>query len=379
MDTRPRLRWKLTTIALFTISWGTSPLAKANLMSFTTIDALPGTSLISPGGISADGSVIVGSGIIGANNQFGFRWTSQTGIQMLQPYAGDIWSQAYEVSADGNTIVGATKLTISSSRGVRWTTLSNPQLITDGQGAPLQVVNGVSGDGSAVIGSTVQHGYLANADGVLILPGLSSGHDTKPYGISNDGLTVAGYSTNSSNQMRAVRWTQAGGTQDLGVLPGFTNSWALDVSGDGSTVVGRLEGSGDSSSVRAFRWNSQGGLQNLGKLPAYSYTQPTSTSVDGEIVVGIAADPIQNRAWIWTPQSGMQDLTDFLAPVIPSDIIFSTVIVSDDGRVLTGYASIAGQRTAWIAEIPEPATGTFLQAGLSIWISVRRRRKNRSV
>jgi probable HAF family extracellular repeat protein len=56
---------------------------------------------------------------------------------------------------------------------------------------------------------------------------------------------------------RAFRWTEAGGLQDIGTLPGFVGGYAYGVSADGAVVVGyALQSARDN--WRAFRWTAFG-------------------------------------------------------------------------------------------------------------------------
>lgn len=106
-----------------------------------------------PMGISADGSIIVGYGV-GTAGQFGFRWTSLTGLQTLESYQGDPGSRAYDISPDGTVIVGITRISIASERAVSWSSIDNPQLITIAEGIPLNEARGVSANGSTIVGAT---------------------------------------------------------------------------------------------------------------------------------------------------------------------------------------------------------------------------------
>lgn len=349
--------------------------AYAEPMSFTTIGSLPGGSFTRPTGISADGSTIVGYGV-GAAGQFGFRWTRLGGLQVLQPFLGDPGSRAYDVSADGSTIVGITRVSTGNERAVKWTSPDDPQLITNEVGNPLRSVFGVSADGSSIIGKATFDGYLISENGVFVLPGLTLSGDTNPFGISNNGTVVVGTSSDSTNHGRAVRWTEVDGLQNLGVLPGFDTSWAWEVSADGSTVVGWLDR--PSYSRQAFRWTEAGGMQSLGTLPDYQSNQAVGVSADGNVITGNANDAFGNRAWIWTPETGMQDLLDVLAPVLPPNCLLVEAHVSDDGQMLTGWGSINGQGMAWVATIPEPSSGVFLLAVLALTVFARNQSRQRN-
>ncbi|GIV12363.1 MAG: hypothetical protein KatS3mg021_0645 [Fimbriimonadales bacterium] len=82
--------------------------------------------------------------------------------------------------------------------------------------------------------------------------GTLGGGSSVASAVSADGSVVVGEARNASGLLRAFRWTQATGMQDLGTLPGGNTSEALGVSADGSVVVG--EAYNASGYARAFRW-----------------------------------------------------------------------------------------------------------------------------
>jgi probable HAF family extracellular repeat protein len=87
------------------------------------------TGSINPLGVSADGSVIIGSAnrfigstlLVGATEAF--RWTQETGFVGLGvlPGASVFSSAASGVSADGEVIVGRSSFTDSGGRAFIWT------------------------------------------------------------------------------------------------------------------------------------------------------------------------------------------------------------------------------------------------------------------
>ena len=79
--------------------------------------------------------------------------------------------------------------------------------------------------------------------------------------------------------------------------------------------------------VEAFRWTESGGTQKLGVLPGFERSAATAVSDDGEIVIGLSYngfldrfapggdfrfEPTTARAFYWTEEAGMQDLTQLL-------------------------------------------------------------------
>jgi probable HAF family extracellular repeat protein len=104
--------------------------------------------------------------------------------------------------------------------------------------------------------------------------------------------------TNSAGWYRAFRWTEAGGMEDLGTLPGGTSSEAFGVSADGSIVVGSSDAGGV---YRAFRWTEAGGMEDLNVAYANllddgSYLETAQAiSPDGRYIVGTGYNAATGR------------------------------------------------------------------------------------
>ena len=142
-------------------------------------------------------------------------------------------------------------------------------------GKGLSLSTAVSADGSTVAGEgwggngAIRRRFAGHRPvacrGLGFLPGAGF---SRSLAVSADGSTIAG---NSGSE--AFRWTQAGGMQGLGVLAGATFSEASALSADGSTVVGSSSnwtGSSSTSTQEAFRWTESGGMQGLGFLPGWA-------------------------------------------------------------------------------------------------------------
>lgn len=204
--------------------------------------------------------------------------------------------------------------------------------------------NVVSNDGTTVVGRAIHPGgneafrwtQAGGMQGLGDLPG--GGFFSEAYSTSGDGSAVVGRSV-SAFGIEAFRWTQAGGMQGLGTLGGGTlgSSEAHSVSADGSVVVGF--GTSLSGRDEAFRWTQAGGMQGLGilgggHLPSQTFSsQAWSTSADGSVVVGSSASPNSAvEAFRWTQAGGMQGLGNLPGGSF-SSIALST---SADGEVVVG-------------------------------------------
>lgn len=96
----------------------------------------------------------------------------------------------------------------------------------------------------------------------------------------------------------------------IGMLPDRNESMAVDISADGSAVVGRSQGgAGSSASPQAFLWTESEGMQGLGFLPGDESSEAHAVSADGSVVVGVS----EFSSWVfeafrWTLDDGMVGL-----------------------------------------------------------------------
>src|SRR5262249_44725906 len=135
----------------------------------------------------------------------------------------------------------------------------------------------------------------ATAPFVMALGDLPGGPlNSSAAGISPDAHYVTGYG-NSATAHQAFVWTLADGMVGIGGLPGVTdNSDGADVSNTGVVVGG---------SAGPFRWTSVDGMSNLGSLPGMSTSDGNALDVsgDGSLIVGQSG----SRAFRWTQPQGM--------------------------------------------------------------------------
>jgi probable HAF family extracellular repeat protein len=326
---------------LLTILSGRS--AEGAVISFRGIGSLelgsPSHSYV--GGVSPDGSVVVGWARAPGGSNRPFRWTESGGMVDLlagSNYTGGI---ATGVSIDGLFIAGQVNM-----RAFRWTQ-EGGTLILDGTGGSWSHATGISADGSVVAGW--RSGPVAvrwtETDGMIDLgvPSLS-------LGVSGDGSVIVG---------GGFVWSEAGGARSIEGAA-FAASW------DGSVIVGRA---GEGTTPRAARWTEAEGLTFLGDPPEGEYfSEATAASADGSVVVGWATtEPLQipfafegEASFIWDASNGMRLLQNVLADEYRLDLTGWTLTgafgVSSDGRVIVGTGiNPAGRDEGWIAIIPEPS------------------------
>jgi probable HAF family extracellular repeat protein len=205
--------------------------------------SLGGVEYIS-GGVAWDTSSD-GETVVGWHASRAFRWRPSTGSVFLVPLPGDSYSDAQGVSADGSVVVGSSRGTRSVA--FRWTETAFGQPLGTLEGGLNSIAYAVSDDGNVAVGfsdsPTGQRAFRWTAAGGMenlgVLPGDTN---SQAHGVSSDGSVVVGVSIDANAaggpRYRAFVWTATTGMRELGPANGgcFTN--AQSVSGDGRTIVG---------------------------------------------------------------------------------------------------------------------------------------------
>ena len=287
-----------------------------------SLGVLPDGSSSAAFAVSADGTVIVGSG----NDDSGFaavRWVDGA-IQALGVLPGDWSSEALGVSEDHRVIVGYSDSGQVQS-AVRW---------IDGVIQPLAALPrranseayGVSADGSVIVGKSGNYAVRWVNGVIQKLNGASAA-----TAVSADGRVIVGDGIST-----AVQWADGVSPTDLGTLPGGSYSAAVAVSADGRVVVGNGDGPGKYES-HAIRWEN-GVPQDLGTLPGGTDSYASGVSADGSVVVGDSQSANGHRAFVWkkTPPDQGQDqdpdpVQDFV------NLKHSFARLADDGDIARGH------------------------------------------
>ena len=236
-------------------------------------------------------------------------WSLSTGMLDLGSFGGDSWMLAYATA--GNVVVGAGAVN-GWPRAFRWKPSTGlvalPALPGSTQSVALDV------DGNLIAGysdTSSLHGYrplVWRTNGTLIDP-IGAPLELCGFSVCGDGISTAvrdglvvGYSRNAAEESRAFAWSEAGGLQDLGVVAGSTESFALDT--DDGRVVGQLSGP---LTTRAFIWTAATGMRAI--TPAT--VNAVATSINGARVVGwyASGDTNGQRPFLWTRLRGPVDVT----------------------------------------------------------------------
>ncbi|MBC1195920.1 PEP-CTERM sorting domain-containing protein [Microcystis aeruginosa BLCCF158] len=373
---------------------------------FQGLGFLPGgTTFIDASGVSADGSVVVGT-ILTNNGYEAFRWTQATGMVGLGVLASGESEPSpgfgvYGVSADGSVVVGHGT---GANRGneafgneaFRWTQATGMVGLGDLLGGrSFSYVGGVSADGSVVVGHSFSDNGIeafrwTQDTGMVGLGDFPGGFFySEAHGVSADGSVVVGYSR-TDNGYEPFRWTQDTGMVGLGYLPGGDfYSQAYGVSADGSVVVGSSDSA--NGEEEAFRWTQDTGMVGLGDLPGGDFfSRTTGVSADGSVVVGYSITDNGFEAFIWNISQGMRSLqavltNDYGLNLTGWTLSYETAISADGLSIVGVGTNPDGNFEAWIARldgqteppnpsVPEPSS----ILGLGLFSLVGFLRKKRS-
>jgi probable HAF family extracellular repeat protein len=299
-------------------------------VSFRGVGAPSGTDSTLAYGISADGSVVVGSARSGQDT-FAFRWTLAGGAVDIGSLPNMTVNGASAVSGDGTIVVGASGDGQMLFEGFRWTEKTGVVGLGDLPGG-IYFSNAISisADGATIVGHSASHDgptpveafRWTIGDGMIAMGMLPGGGYSSANACSSNGTIIVGDATDENFVFQAFRWTQSGGMVSLGQLPGGVQSQAFDTSSDGTVIVGTglIVDQDFNVFARAYRWTSGTGMEDLGQLPAIDPDFGPGTggnayavSPDGKIVVGDAIDGYgQTVAMIWDRHHGLRTLAEVL-------------------------------------------------------------------
>ncbi len=263
--------------------------------------------------VSANGSVVVGTGL-SASGYEAFRWTqseAMIGLGFLQTGAYiSSSSSASGVSADGSVIVGsAGKSVAPTPEAFRWTHAGGMVGLGDPLGGTGSQAIDVSADGSVVVGQASGLAFRWTQEGGMVSLGFlrGTGSGGAAFGVSANGSIVVGFAGTPSG-VEAFRWAPNPDPNmrmvGLGILPGGRSSIAYDVSADGFVVVGTSEAY---SGNEAFIWDQVNGMRSLRdvltnagiNLTGWRLYEARGVSADGSVIVGLGYNPNgDNEAWL---------------------------------------------------------------------------------
>ena len=340
--------------------------------------ASDGNRIISIGGMSADGNVIVGTMPFVDENPFkqsrsdlsfiqeteAFRWTAAGGIEPIGFIGRTDFniSRAHSISADGRVIIGESS-SPDGAKPFRWTRFGG-FVPLEAPSDPIEFVSpyGISGDGSVIVGLAIlksneekafrwtQFGGYQLLDDPTLENRLAAANL-----VSDNGQIVVGR-IGIGPRTRTFRWTAVSGavliTDSTDNTPA---NRAFDISGDGSTIVGWFGQIGETS---PFRWTQEEGIVSLGGLPGQRERGVAfATSFDGSVIVGVTNAGSDSAAFIWDAVNGMRTVLSVLpeedAALFEGWSLHSAQLISADGRTIAGVGTNPdGIQDIWVVRLP---------------------------
>ena len=326
--------------------------------------------------MSGDGTVVVG---VWGSEGPAWRWTAETGVVDI----GSI-SQTVAVSRDGRTIVGTAKdatgvgYAATWQSGKQWITLPPPQnsRVQDGKST---VGYDVSGDGSVIVGlaylnpSRVEAFRYDVKSGTVPLGTLTGGRSRGSV-VSADGHVVAGWDDLTGKGSGKGFWYGSiwwDGFQRL--LHPFNGIGQVEGTNDvGSVLVGRGH---PMSMTHAYRFTSwDGHVEDLGALkrddngngigggPTGGDVEDTAIAMavsdDSTVVVGTSGYQPPTDAFIWTADTKMVKLSDYLTKKGITGhenwTLMTATDISPNGKIIagTGINNTAQRIEGFVVRLP---------------------------
>ncbi len=347
-------------------------------------------------GYSPEDGTFDGSTIVGSNQITGeyFMWTPGGGATDIGGViAGNGVGGQARISDDGSRVSGTDlnrvtnfhEMSIYDTTTGTWTALggiggSSDSEVSSGWGMSrngqhvvgLGWTTGSSGNGRAIQ-------WTDGGSGVTDL-GSTTTRSSRANAVDESGNVVVGWQDSDSGSRQAAVWNN--GVQTIIQGPGGSFlTEATAVSGDGEWVVG-IGATG--SANEAWRWSAATGMQQLGSILGGGFPPPRGFAVDvshdGSTVLGFDrgfGPPTGGEGWLWTESGGIVSLDAFFAshgvPNVDNFHYSLPLGMSTDGKTFWGLGrSDSVFSTGWVVTIPSPGAGVLmLAAGAGV---LRRRR-----
>lgn len=333
-------------------------------VEFTLLTPQDGVNTV-VSGMTPDGTVVIGSR--GSTQQSeAFRWSAQAGIQMLGHLPGVAFSYAQGVSADGSVVAG-TAAVGAVERAWVWTAETGMEELPRLPEFQRWSAKRVSEDGRVILGA-VSGPSVTSVMVLWVRSGAQAGAGDGgsweiefPQGFEDAVFPVA----MSADATRfAMNWPGSGwhwqvgdGWTQLPIPSDCLTSDAVNLSGDGSVIIGRAHDLCTPGS--AFRWRRQangcsGELQMLGALVPGKTTTPLAANRDGYVIVGAGEmfdNPLSIQAFVWTPRHGIRPLRPLIQEHginLVGMSLKSANAVSENGSAVAGTLQMGTVRYGWV-------------------------------
>lgn len=317
----------------------------------------------------------------GSQSSSAIVYSTASGLRRFEDLPGGV-GNALHVSGgsrDGSTLIGRLQ-TDQGIQGFRYSETAGTTILEPlGSGETRDDwAHDFASDANRIVGTSNASATLWNEQGhPHSLGGLNSSF-TNSYGydISSDGSRVVGKSWNEDFDFQALLWSEASGMVGLGLTdprPRGHYSEAVGISSDGSTVIGITTEIGY---YAPFVWNESSALRVLDAPDGFTWASSYDSyfdldvSGDGSVIVGgglygSAAGP---SAFIYTSSGGVRLLSNYLESLgldLAGWTLTNASGISENGRYIVGSGvDPTGRTSGWIVAIPEPGTGNLIFWGL---------------
>jgi probable HAF family extracellular repeat protein len=363
-------------------------------------DLTGGTANARARAVSGDGRISVG-GSNSTNGDEAARWTGPTGSGLGDLSGGTFSSEAYACSGDGSAVFGFGTDSSGNRQAFRWTTTGGIAGLGFFGGGYSSQVYACSADGLSACGENLvqlppnpvppfpvtqafKWTQAGGLQGLGFLPGVTGtagGELSTARGMSADGSVIVGWGFDAGGTYRAWRWTQATGMHDIS--GGTVSAQTRACSPDGLTVVGSILG----GNSQPFLWTLGGsGVTPLGWLAGMNSGGCTDAINAGVRIIGVCSNttvPGSQTACVWDRGFGWRSVRDVLTAGgidVTGWNLTQAWAMSDDGRVIVGQGTDpSGNPAAWKASLPLPCradydgvTGLSVQdifAFLNLWFA----------
>ena len=333
-----KLRFSMKTkrfalVALLTLAGAVLAFSETTFTPTGVIDMIP-TSM------SDDASIVVGTGSSGVPNLY---YTEAGGVVII----GDgCFSGLPAISGDGTTVLGCHTNEQGLWNAARWLGgTSWLDLGTVAGGIPcdsfLSGAYGVNQDGSLAVGLLYSATLCrANAgtwgltrDGIVLPAEFGETTYTRANAVNADGSVIVGWQDQPTGERTAAKWVN-GVEEVILTASGSFNGEAMAVSADGNSIVG---GNYGFLNQQAWIWQPDTGVQPIAPIGRGSLTA-LDVSDDGNIVVGFTSN---NGAFIWQKGRQARNLITFLrarGAVVPDGWrLIAASLISADGNIIYGW------------------------------------------
>lgn len=303
-----------------------------SVMGSPLFEGIPGTAIIQQ--VNNEGTAAAAEDYPSA-----FHWDATNGLTNIghldiPGYGSQHVTSANGISSSGAVVVGSSTTYggfSQKSLAYQWTRQEGMTALGDTTVRESRAY-GVSSDGRTVAGWVItddgQHAVIWQ-DGQEFLR-LEAG--TSFWAISPNGLWAAG-SQSSGSVSKPIRWSASTGMSLL--APVAENNSPNAISDDGNTVAGQGT-TGEPDSTLPFRWTAADGYQFITPSTTGDQGYAFAMSADGRTIVG----PSPAGAFIWTQENGYRLLEDVLRQQHGADLtrwgLNSAWCVSPDGLTVGG-------------------------------------------